>query len=527
MAPPLYVLGFLLAQERLTEPLRIEQADRSTIEEAIRTTSTAKLRPPLGESSLLQRLVAQYLAHEGYFGSAMAFAEEVRAEADGLRINGQGPRADFHVKEDVDALNRQRTADPSRSEPLIPRRLMSSAGIRVAILDGDIDKAFKYTYACYPNVLKDNEQIYFRMRCRKFIEMNRRCSELRLMAGRQSIRRAQSSIARTGRSYAARDDEQEEDDDEDVDDDEDDDDDDDDDDGAEEEDDDDDQKKGHDEDANEEENRERHRGSVFDEEMEVDEQVQEGGADWDGMEMEENGGADDADDAADDADDAADDAAARHFNLLQETLEYGQELRQEFRDDHRREVKKTLEDTFSLLAYEEPMSSVVAHLLEPSGRVPVAEDLNAAILGTLNRGDVPTPLSLLSCVQSGDGHYDGDGVVVLLADLVHLTSAFSLARQVGHVVDRTDLPTGRGAGPRTRRGRRWRGPDQRPQGLHAIGWRRGLRLESGEQRGLSISLALSLSPSTPTLYLFLHPPLPPTNKHTHNHKHQHKRGQQQ
>ena len=109
MALPRFLRIGFLSQSLLTEPCRINQTERATIEEEIRTASTAKLRSPLDESSLLQRLVAQYLAHEGYFDSAMAFAAEIRDEADELRINGEGPRADFQVKEDVDALNRQRT----------------------------------------------------------------------------------------------------------------------------------------------------------------------------------------------------------------------------------------------------------------------------------------------------------------------------------------------------------------------------------------------------------------------------------
>jgi hypothetical protein len=52
-------------------------------------------------------------------------------------------------------------------------------GIRTAILDGDVDKALKHTSAYYPNVLKDNEHIYFRLKSRKFIEMIREAAEIR------------------------------------------------------------------------------------------------------------------------------------------------------------------------------------------------------------------------------------------------------------------------------------------------------------------------------------------------------------
>lgn len=107
--------------------------------------------------------------------------------------------------------------------------------------------------------------------------------------------------------------------------------------------------------------------------MELDDQLN-GHDDWDKMETEE----------------AEADNSMKYHTLLQETLEYGQELQLEFREDGRREVKKALEETFSLLAYEDPKTSVVAHLLEPSGRVPVAEELNSAILG-ITRPHSPSP----------------------------------------------------------------------------------------------------------------------------------------
>lgn len=55
-----------------------------------------------------------------------------------------------------------------------------SIGIRRAVLEGDIDKALKYTNAYYPQVLKENEQVYFRLKCRKFIEMTRKEAEMNL-----------------------------------------------------------------------------------------------------------------------------------------------------------------------------------------------------------------------------------------------------------------------------------------------------------------------------------------------------------
>lgn len=55
-----------------------------------------------------------------------------------------------------------------------------SAGIRSAILEGDIDKALKFTHAFYPNVLPNNQQVHFRLKCRKFVEMVRRAAQLHM-----------------------------------------------------------------------------------------------------------------------------------------------------------------------------------------------------------------------------------------------------------------------------------------------------------------------------------------------------------
>jgi Ran-binding protein 9/10 len=50
--------------------------------------------------------------------------------------------------------------------------------IRAAILEGDIDKALKYTNAYFSQVLQDNPHILFKLRCRKFLEMLCKCSDI-------------------------------------------------------------------------------------------------------------------------------------------------------------------------------------------------------------------------------------------------------------------------------------------------------------------------------------------------------------
>lgn len=82
-----------------------------------------------------------------------------------------------------------------------------------------------------------------------------------------------------------------------------------------------------------------------------------------------------------------------------ETIAYGMELKSEFANDPRREVKRALEDTFALIAYADARESSLAPLLEISGRAPVAEELNSAILGTFviqRRRRSPNNLSWVS-----------------------------------------------------------------------------------------------------------------------------------
>jgi Ran-binding protein 9/10 len=73
---------------------------------------------------------------------------------------------------------------------------------------------------------------------------------------------------------------------------------------------------------------------------------------------------------------------AKYDELLQEAMSYGQTLMREYRDE-KREYRKTLEDIFSLIAYDDAKASVHGHLLETGGRVQVAEELNSAILGKI------------------------------------------------------------------------------------------------------------------------------------------------
>ncbi len=100
----------------------------------------------------------------------------------------------------------------------------------------------------------------------------------------------------------------------------------------------------------------------FEPDMDMDETMNNGD-DWDQMETEEG------------------DHELKHQPLLDDTVRYGQELKYDYKDDHSKYVQDALKEIFSMFAYEDIRKSPTSHLIDPSGRVPVAEELNSAILG--------------------------------------------------------------------------------------------------------------------------------------------------
>ncbi|KGQ05676.1 Ran-binding protein 10 [Beauveria bassiana D1-5] len=128
----------------------------------IDSTDTSKLEPGLGETDFIQALVMQFLQHDGYVETARAFAEDLKIQNEALSSNTGPMSSVINIRDDEDANNRQR--------------------IRRAILEGDVDRALKYTNAYYPHVLREHETVYFKLRCRKFIEMVRKAAQLNMLA---------------------------------------------------------------------------------------------------------------------------------------------------------------------------------------------------------------------------------------------------------------------------------------------------------------------------------------------------------
>ncbi|KAF9886410.1 hypothetical protein FE257_011442 [Aspergillus nanangensis] len=282
--PPVHLAANFGQQPFMFDIDGLVKKEKSSIHSEIRATSTESLQPPLDESSLLQELVAQFLAHDGYVETARAFAEEVAAESAALKSGHQEPLKKYEVEEDIEAVNRQK--------------------IRAAILDGDIDRALKYTNAYYANVLQTSPHIHFKLRCRKFLEMMRRCNEL-------SSATSKKTKSSNGLSDGS---------------------------------------------------------AVFDQEMELDEHLHNGGGwDGDGMDTEEP------------------ENSTKFHELLTEAVQYGQQLRLDYPTDEQGGDKKMLDDIFSLVCYLDPKPSMHGHYLDPAGRIAVAEELNSAILVSLGK----------------------------------------------------------------------------------------------------------------------------------------------
>ena len=199
--------------------------------------------------------------------------------------------------------------------------------IRTAILEGLIDEAISLTDRHYPGVLNEYPLIYFRLKCRKFVEMMRLSTEY-LDAASKGPTTSPQKLNKKGSVN------------------------------------------GHHATA--------HSDDELEPDMDLDDPpIQVTGKhidqDWDRMETEEH-----------QETEQPFSATFKHQELLQEIIQYGRELKQQFKEDQSKLVTDTMTEIFGMLAYSDPRESEQAHLLETYERVPVAEALNSAILGKLN-----------------------------------------------------------------------------------------------------------------------------------------------
>jgi Ran-binding protein 9/10 len=95
--PFIFDIDGMMAQQRLSIDKEIDATPISAL----------RLDPPIDESTLIQELVAQFLAHDGYVETAKAFAEEVRAHSRPLQGDSSSALQDLEVDDEYDALSRQ------------------------------------------------------------------------------------------------------------------------------------------------------------------------------------------------------------------------------------------------------------------------------------------------------------------------------------------------------------------------------------------------------------------------------------
>jgi hypothetical protein len=136
----------------------VVREQRESIRRQIDNTSVRRLEPGMSEADLTQTLVLQFLQHEGYIETARAFAKDMQTQKAALDVDPKAEVPAINLKDDADSHNRQR--------------------IRKAIMGGEIDQAVKYIQAFYPRVFReDRGQVYFKLRCRKFIELVRKAAQ--------------------------------------------------------------------------------------------------------------------------------------------------------------------------------------------------------------------------------------------------------------------------------------------------------------------------------------------------------------
>uniref|UniRef100_U9TJ85 SPRY-domain-containing protein n=1 Tax=Rhizophagus irregularis (strain DAOM 181602 / DAOM 197198 / MUCL 43194) TaxID=747089 RepID=U9TJ85_RHIID len=309
-------------------------------------------------TATVHQLIVSYLVHHGYSETAKAFSTDAVQLASGDSSEMEGVESEnSSLDSDKDMINRQR--------------------IRDAVLKGEIDFAIKLTNTFYPSVLPSNGDILFQLRCRKFIEMMGLCAGSQITCSDDD----DDEVVKVGKDHLML----EEDDDDEIED------------------------KVVDDDVD--------IGEVVDDDLE-----EEDDEDEEREEAEEEEGDDEYADAMEamdamDVDDYQSDhesveevdgsvtliktkktskrrkGVETELNgldgMIEAAMRFGQELQDDYRDDNREEIKKALEETFSLLAYTDPRNSVVSYLLDPSGREPVANALNSAIL--VSQGKPPIP----------------------------------------------------------------------------------------------------------------------------------------
>jgi hypothetical protein len=81
--------------------------ERSKVSRGIENSKITPLRQPRDENTLVQDLVAHFLAHDGYVETAKAFADEIRREKESLNNALPATVTESSERDDTDAPHRQ------------------------------------------------------------------------------------------------------------------------------------------------------------------------------------------------------------------------------------------------------------------------------------------------------------------------------------------------------------------------------------------------------------------------------------
>ncbi|KAI5367460.1 Putative B30.2/SPRY domain, CRA domain, concanavalin A-like lectin/glucanase domain superfamily [Septoria linicola] len=286
----------------------VEQ-ERQNILGDIDRADVSSLHPPDDENALIHNLIGQYLAHEGYVETAKAFANDVEERQQAFDDHTTPFR--ISSEDDQHAIHRQR--------------------IRKCILDGEIERALKYLSAYYPTLFDDerNRDSYFRLRCRKYVEMTRKYAELAsatFVSSPATVNKSVDSLGSNGHG------------DTDV---------------------------------------EPQHEHPSDTQMELDDQLRREAA-------RHVGSNDDVDmDVSQELPPKT--ACMKADQLLMALVTYGQELQQEWKLDRRPHIHKHLREISASFAYGNIHDSPISHLFALHGRAEIAEEVNAAILVSLGK----------------------------------------------------------------------------------------------------------------------------------------------
>lgn len=220
--------------------------------------------------------------------------------------------------------------NPSTSDPKADLDAQNRQRIRSALLNGNVDHVLKLTETFYPNVLAENSDLRFRLRRRKLLEMIRATAD-----------RDQSGNPANGYHMPSP-----------------------------------------------------------PQEMDLDITMGDGEVvgttdEWDGMDMDPmdehtpsesvptplpESGTEQTAETGDGASSSSSGKPIREVDPLDAVVKYARQLRVDFDADNRPEIKKSLDEVIPLIAYLDPKSSEIGHLLDEEERVVDAEALNSAIL---------------------------------------------------------------------------------------------------------------------------------------------------